>query len=186
MAAAWAEHGCGACAGGASGVPALRGARRRDLDDPAPHLPGAHGQPAVEHGQAHRRGDGAVRRDRHGGRLVCRAHRPSRPSDMGGVGGRAAGHTRLRGELWMGLAQHPGRGLSRGGAGDDAGGIPARLPAGRRKLSQLRSRPGGAGAQPWSRTAANLLAGDARTGPGGDPRRLPAGGARAAGRVRRL
>ena len=66
------------------------------------------------------------------------------------------------------------------------GGIPARLPAGRRKLSQLRSRPGGVGAQPWSRTAANLLAGDARAGPGGDPRRLPAGGARVAGRVRRL
>ena len=65
--------------------------------------------------------------------------------------------------------------LPRRGPGDDAGRVPAGLPAGRGQPARRRPRPGGGGAQPGLRPGAHLLPDHARPGPGRHPRRLPAG-----------
>ena len=128
----------------------------------------------------------AVRGHRHRRGLVHRAHRPAGPARVGGARRRAARDPRLRRELRLGLAQHLGPGLPRRGARDDAGGLPARVPARRRQLPRRRSRSGGGRAQPRRRAPRDVLADHARPGPRGDPRRLPARRARDPRRVRRV
>ena len=127
-----------------------------------------------------------MRGDRHRRGVVRRADRPAGPAGVGGARRGAARDPGLRRQLRLGVAEHLGRGVPRRGARDDARGLPARVPAGRRELPQRRPRPGGGRAQPRRRAPADVLADHARPGPRGDPRRLPARRARAAGRVRRV
>ena len=105
---------------------------------------------------------------------------------VGGASRRAAGDPRLRGQLRVGVAQHRCDGLPRRRSGDDAVGLPAGLPAGRRQLPQRRPDPGGGGARPRRRAGSDLLPHHARPGEGRHPRRLPARGHGHAGRVRRV
>ncbi len=138
----------------------------------------------MEHGAAHRGGDVPVRGHRHRGGLAGGTHRPARPPGLGGTAGHPAGDPRLRRQLR--LEQHVvlGAGLPRLGPGHDAGGLPARLPAGRGQPPQRRSGSGGSRAQSRRQPPAHVRPHHAGPGPGRDPGRLPAGRARPAGRVR--
>ncbi len=114
---------------------------------------------AVEHGPAHRGGDGRLRGHRHRRRLAGGAHRPARPPDLGGAARGAAGHPRLRGQLRLGLAVDLGARLPRRRPGHDAGRLPAGLPAGRGQPAVRRPGPGGGGPQPRHLPAADVLRG---------------------------
>ncbi len=118
--------------------------------------------------------------------MVRRADRPARTPRVGRAGGPPARHPGLRGELWLGLAQHVGSGVSGRGARDDPGDLPTRVPTRRGQLPRRGPRSGGGRTQPRRRAPADVLADHDRAGARGDPRRLSARDPRAARRVWRV